>query len=241
MARAGLAFLFILFLPSLISFDSFNEAVVWNVGQGQWITFSLNDVCLHFDMGGEMNPLQNVWRLCHTKENHAFFSHWDQDHLNFLKTAAQKLGVCLEQAPKGLSPSDHKQELVAALLPCESKSKEVEIFAKQKLMTVSNDGYIYVVHRTWLLTADSPQKAERQWIKKSLPFINIKYFVIGHHGSKSSSSHQLLAKLKNVEVAVASQRLKRYGHPHREVIQKLRDMGLQPLLTESFGHLHFRL
>ena len=31
-----------------------NEWIIWNSGQGQWVTQVTNETCTHFDFGGEV-------------------------------------------------------------------------------------------------------------------------------------------------------------------------------------------
>ena len=58
---------------------SYRLAVVWNVGQGQWVTIRYHDQCHHFDVGGESRPPQKLLqKLCPKNTTQALFlSHWD--------------------------------------------------------------------------------------------------------------------------------------------------------------------
>jgi metal-dependent hydrolase (beta-lactamase superfamily II) len=60
------------------------QLIVWNVGQGQWVTIIYPTQCLHFDVGGETAPFRKVIKSCKEKSNKIFLSHGDWDHLNKL-------------------------------------------------------------------------------------------------------------------------------------------------------------
>ncbi len=60
--------------------------IIWNVGQGQWVTQVSAQSCLHFDMGGgEFFPWTKIHQQCASKNNLIFLSHADDDHINALR------------------------------------------------------------------------------------------------------------------------------------------------------------
>src|SRR4051812_4322121 len=77
--------------------------IVWNVGQGQFVTLNLLEACLHFDMGGEEFP-RAVASVCRHKKNYFYLSHWDWDHIGFVQRAQRLLpDSCLAKGPTGFS------------------------------------------------------------------------------------------------------------------------------------------
>src|ERR1043165_525124 len=93
----------------------------WNVGQGQWLTWSDETRCLHFDMGGERAPLRRIRELCRYKTNVLYLSHSDEDHLRFIPWGVRSLPeLCLHALPReNLSWS--KQKILSAISLCGSK------------------------------------------------------------------------------------------------------------------------
>ena len=62
---------------------------------------------------------------------------------------------------------------------------------------------------------------------------------LAHHGSKTSSSEPLLA-VTTSEYAVISAGVKnRYGHPHREVLERLAKYNIPALGTYKEGTIIF--
>lgn len=63
---------------------------------------------------------------------------------------------------------------------------------------------------------------------------------LGHHGSHTSSSLLWLEKVKP-EIAIVSAGLNnRYGHPHKDVIQRLSDLGISVFGTYEKGEIMFK-
>ena len=71
-----------------------------------------------------------------------------------------------------------------------------------------------------LVTGDAPKEAERQLVKNyALPEID--FLAVGHHGSKTSSSEELMQCLDSNAKAVISVGYNTYGHPSEETLQIL--------------------
>ena len=49
-----------------IAQETAKRLIVWNVGQGQWVTWVQDKVCLHFDAGGERLVLPRTIALSTT-------------------------------------------------------------------------------------------------------------------------------------------------------------------------------
>ena len=71
-----------------------------------------------------------------------------------------------------------------------------------------------------LVTGDAPKAAERKLIENnSLPEID--FLAVGHHGSKTSTSEELMQCLSKDAKAVISVGYNTYGHPSEETVQTL--------------------
>ncbi len=70
--------------------------------------------------------------------------------------------------------------------------------------------------------------------------LNSQVLKLGHHGSHTSSSLLWLEKVKP-EIAIVSAGLNnRYGHPHKDVIQRLSDLGITVFGTYEKGAIMFK-
>lgn len=62
----------------------------------------------------------------------------------------------------------------------------------------------------------------------------------GHHGSRTSTGDALLDRVKPELVVVSCGRDNAYGHPHPEVLDRLRGRRIGVLRTDRQGHIEFR-
>lgn len=232
---------------------------VWNVGQGSWNTAIKMDRCIHFDVGGEMAPWDQIHKYCNNKIQRVFLSHTDKDHIRFLFDLEKRFPkkVCLlgypilPQPPKNLSSHQFKswqwhdrwlkrarQEFKECVPNSEDEFK-ILYNPIHLLSENSNDLSRVAQWRTFLIPGDSTLKAEAHWI--SAITSKISTLVLGHHGSKTSTSVALLKSLPQLKMAISSARKQAYGHPHPAIIARLRNKGLSILRTEVWGHLIFAL
>ena len=70
----------------------------------------------------------------------------------------------------------------------------------------------------------------------STAIADIETLVVGHHGSKYSTSDELLDTTKP-ETAVISVGYNSYGHPTEEVLERLRDRNIQVFRTDISGNV----
>lgn len=69
---------------------------------------------------------------------------------------------------------------------------------------------------------------------------NLKAIQIGHHGSKTSTSDELLDNII-VENAIISSKKEKFGHPHSEVLEKLEKRNINFFITEKTGAIKFNI
>ncbi len=107
----------------------------------------------------------------------------------------------------------------------------------------TNDGsivlYAFMGGAYWLFTGDLEEKGEQQLITmyRSLPVDILK---VGHHGSKTSTSEPFLRHIRPKLALISVGRRNRYGHPHREVIERLRHYDVHIFRTDEQGAIVIR-
>ncbi len=253
-----------------------NQLVIWNVGQGQFITLASDSSCMHLDVGGEQFPQRGLSRLCtRVKRNSVALTHLDMDHRNFLPRIARSFpNFCLHpsastmienkkmkswQAASFCSETTHSPESQAVQnSPFESTHHSILgfvqdsphdeqiIFTRTQAQRALNNpsendlSQVFTVTREVLITGDSSIRSERIWTQKQQPALaKIALLVLGHHGSQTSTSQELVETLKSLRMVVASARKKRYNHPHARTA--LRVAPLTIIRTENWGHLYFQI
>ena len=255
--------IFLIFLSAFIFSRSIAPevqpfVVIWNIGQGQWITVVTNNVCIHFDMGGEWLPNYGnrrtppVLKLCSDKLNRVYLSHSDMDHIKFLSWGMDHLPQLCDAAPPLDPMNARKRALIAKVPRCHSplptrEVKVVEITPRFKTHEFRGHNdfsrifIIYGPYRAILIPGDSEAHAEAVWSKRLYNLPPVQILVAGHHGSKTSTSQTLLRALPNLQIAVASARKARYGHPDPIVVARLRADGVPLLRTEIWGNIALQL
>lgn len=236
------ASLFLTFLLYAVPFDreSAVQFIVWNVGQGLWTTGVTADHCVHFDMGGERAPWNQVMKLCRKKANAVHLSHWDTDHLSFMGTGRYFLPRLCRLNEPPFPKSEAKQKMFRRIGPCRFPLTGGTTWRPQDRSN-SNGQSVVAEWRKVLIPGDSSASQEKIWAHELKRVQSVRFLVLGHHGSQTSTSNRLLEKLPAIRLAIASARKQRYGHPHRRVLDRLKKFGVPVLSTEDWGSIHLWL
>jgi len=229
-----LSLLFLLF-PSPLSLHVENQIIFWNVGQGQWITAIDQSHCYHFDVGGEFINAEKLSLHCQNKENIVFYSHWDWDHIGLTRTLQRAVkNLCVSISPLG-NAKKYKKALVKKLTTCQKTFSEVQrLNFRYPRTKADNDlSQIFIYNKKLLIPGDSTKRMEKIWSKQ---VHKINWLSVSHHGSRTSTSEFFLRSTK-IHQAIVSARKRVYGHPHKEVIERLKTFSIPTLLTEDWGNI----
>ena len=91
-----------------------------------------------------------------------------------------------------------------------------------------------------MLTGDAETPAETDMLKKRDVDYSADILKVGHHGSKTSTSEKWL-KAVNPHFAVVSCGLDNdYGHPHKSIVNRLENFGVEYYRTDLEGHILFK-
>ena len=87
-----------------------------------------------------------------------------------------------------------------------------------------------------LITGDMDSRTERVLVS-SYPLPDIEVLLVGHHGSRYSTSAELLETV-TPEVGVVSVGSNSYGHPARDALLRLTDAGVTVYRTDLQGNIY---
>ena len=87
-----------------------------------------------------------------------------------------------------------------------------------------------------LITGDMDSKTERALLD-AYPLPDIEVLLVGHHGSRYSTSEELLETV-TPEVGVVSVGSNSYGHPTRDALLRLTDAGVTVYRTDLQGNIY---
>src|SRR6185295_9032542 len=88
--------------------------------------------------------------------------------------------------------------------------------------------------RTILLTGDIEQAAERSLVA-SQQQLHADVIKVPHHGSKTSSTEAFVAATSPPIAIISVGRTSRFGHPHKEVVERWKSSGTTVLTTGNSG------
>lgn len=91
-----------------------------------------------------------------------------------------------------------------------------------------------------LLTGDAARLAELELLERALGPESIAVLAVPHHGSHSSSSAALIARLRPQHALISVGRRNTFGHPHPEVLARYRQAGAQIWRTDRDGALQLQ-
>lgn len=220
-----------------------NLWVVWNIGQGQWVTHVINDECRHFDMGGEVGSFASIrgkiLQLCGNRTNEILLSHWDLDHFSNIKAYAKAVPqLCWLSEPKERSNKVSVAVVLRLKLkPCMTQP-HLKIWRPFKYRSLNESSVVYQ-DEDFLMPGDSTTSQEKFWALQMKSLDQVKILVLGHHGSRTSSGSTLLRHLPHLRMAIASARLAKYHHPHTETLARLEQNRTPVIKTEDWGNLYF--
>lgn len=97
--------------------------------------------------------------------------------------------------------------------------------------------YVDFGENTLLLTGDVEKEGEKRLLKElqEKEIHNITVLKAAHHGSKNSTSEEFLKWVMPDLTVISCGRGNRYGHPHKELLERLEKAGSSILRTEKRG------
>lgn len=96
-------------------------------------------------------------------------------------------------------------------------------------------GRLQVGSRSALFTGDAPVWVEQYLVAKVPQLLDIDILKLGHHGSRTSTSATLLKSGTPSLAIVSAGRDNSYGHPHKEVLDLLKQFGIPTASTAQEG------
>jgi len=89
---------------------------------------------------------------------------------------------------------------------------------------------------SFLFLGDAYKSVERKLVNNGT-YLDSDILKIGHHGSKTSTSKELLESTNPQIAVISAGKDNRYGHPHEQVLEILNDYGIRVLRTDEIGDI----
>ena len=223
-----------------------------DVGQGDSILLYSNNKTMLIDTGNNIknndeNIITYLKSLGIKKLNYMLITHGDLDHLGNSKYILENYKVDNLYINNN-NINDNEKEIIKNNSYKKYKEKEIiklndfTLINLNKSYTDENDSsmFIYVKINNYkiLLTGDSSVKTERYIIGK-YNIKDIDILKVGHHGSKTSTSKELINNIKPKYSVISVGKNNRYNHPNREVLENLNNSIIYR--TDINGSIMFKI
>ncbi|AKP43438.1 DNA uptake transporter [Clostridioides difficile] len=183
-------------------------------------------------------------------------THPDSDHIGSLDNIIKKFNVNSIYMPEQSTDSEAYQNLINS---CTDKNLSIQHLYKNDVLNIDNNINIYVLSpsyiqeesnlnsivfkltfndNSFLFMGDAEEENKKE-ILHSFKLNNINFIKIGHHGSNSSSSLEFIKKISPDIAAISCGYKNQYGHPHREVINNLKQNHVSIYRTDRIGDIVF--
>lgn len=226
-----------------------------DVGQGLSVLAESDGRFLLYD-GGDRKASALV--VSYLKEqgvetlDYVIASHYDADHLNGVVGALNTFQVSQVLAPDYETDTKVFQSFQSAIkeknIPLSHPSPgdsftfgdaSFTVLAPQNKSYQSANDYSVAIRLTvgdvsFLITGDAEVESEAEMVQSGLPLESTVY-AVGHHGSASSSSWDLLQKSVPEYAVISCGTGNSYGHPHVETMEKLEAMEIPVFRTDRQG------
>lgn len=234
-----------------------SRLTVLDVGQGQSILFQSEGKTYLVDCGGDNDEMtadivaetllsQGIHHL-----DGIILTHGDRDHaggLQYLLTRIDTDMIFLpDTADNAVDDSvrnltDGEIVYVADDLALTYGSTEITVFGPV-FVSDRNENSLCVLFSTEkcdiLITGDRSDFGERMLLREAeLPYVDV--LIAGHHGSKYSTSEELLRAVRPETVIISVGADNWYGHPADEVLERLESFGCEVYRTDEDGTVIFR-
>ncbi|MDE6905399.1 MAG: MBL fold metallo-hydrolase [Lachnospiraceae bacterium] len=225
-----------------------------DVGQGDATLITCGEDAMLIDAGdnNKGTALQSYLLSQNVKElDYVIGTHPDADHIGGLDVVITKFDcgtILLTEEEKDtktyedvISAMDYKGYKKTLPVPGDTYAlgdASFTILAPVSINEDSNDNSIALLltygTTRFYFEGDAGEEEEEQ-ILSSGANVAADVYKIGHHGSKTSTTDDMLHAVNPSCAVISAGENNRYGHPHGEVLNKLRSAGIKTFRTDEEG------
>lgn len=179
-------------------------------------------------------------------------THPDSDHIGGLDVILYKFGAKHVFMPDYSKDTKTYDDVVQVIKNKNLKRQQPKVGSTWKLggaeftIVAPNDTYagqandysigLILTHgdKKFLLTGDAEEDSEADMLKNGIS-LKADVYKAAHHGSKTASTEEFLEEVSPEYVVISAGEGNSYGHPHAEVLNRLRSMGVKVFRTDEQG------
>lgn len=113
------------------------------------------------------------------------------------------------------------------LAPLSTKYEELNNYSIVTKLTYGDTSFLF--------TGDAEDVSEKEMLKAFRGELKADVLKVGHHGSASSTTTEFLKAVSPAYALISVEDQNSYGHPHKEVIEKLDKSGVKTFRTDKQG------
>jgi len=228
--------------------DGRARLIVCDVGQGEAILFSQDRFQMLVDTGPPTNKvlgcLEKYLPWGDKTIETVVISHGDADHdgglngvMNYYKIDNLYSAVRLEGINEQINYTDNisKGGIIKYGL------MQYEILSPESIENDSNRdsvvGVISYKDKKILVMGDVPAEVEQRLVWRQEIIGKINYLVVSHHGSGEATSQELVDRVKPEEAIISVGKNNQFGHPTKQVLDRLREKGIRIRRTDEEGDI----
>ena len=227
-----------------------------DVGQGDAIFISCQGHYMLIDAGDNSKGSTVRYymkKLGVSSLDYVIGTHPDADHIGGLDVVIENFDVKTILMPDAENDTITYRDVIDAIkwannkitLPIVGKEYSLgtmtfTILSPGKKYSALNDMSIAVMLKhgsnKFLLTGDCELESEEDMLNGDID-LSADVFKLGHHGSRTSNPEAFLKAVSPTDVVISCGKTNSYGHPHKSVIDTVKEMGLNCYRTDEQGNL----
>ncbi|MFZ4500046.1 MAG: ComEC/Rec2 family competence protein [Minisyncoccia bacterium] len=257
----GIGLYCILILPK--KGDGLAKVYMLNVGQGDsFLIQAKNGKQILVDGGKDASVLSELARVMPKGDRTidvVIATHPDADHIGGLPLVLSRYSVGVFLTSNVLTDTDQFRALFSEL-----EKRNIPAYYARRGMTIALDndssvqtsfeilfpdrattfwetnsasivGRLQMGNTSMLLTGDAPASIEHFLSVGDKASVDVDILKLGHHGSKTSTSAEFLKATSPILGLVSAGVANRYGHPAKEVTDRLKQFGIPFISTQEKG------
>lgn len=232
------------------------QITVLDVGQGLCVLLGSNGEYVLYDGGGRQHSSYVVSYMKHhgvEKLRYIFASHYDEDHIAGLIGALRAFPVTEAVIPNYQADTSIYNSFMSAVKDAEilsfagagdefnfGNARITVLYAADGSEETENDKSTVISVTTGdfscIITGDAEWETEEKLIRSKAP-LDCDVYIVGHHGSSSSSSPDFVAAMSPRISIISVGADNDYGHPTKKTLETLSDNGSTVYRTDLSGEI----
>lgn len=144
-----------------------------------------------------------------------------------LLTAISDKGLQIHTAKTGVTIYSDDETEIEILAPVSESYEETNNYSAVVKITYGSNSFLF--------TGDAEELSENEMLDECYDKLCADVLKVGHHGSSSSTSDAFLQAVSPKYAVISCGADNSYGHPHKETISRLNDMGIDYYRTDRNG------